>query len=199
MCRDLPWPFGVAQHRADGRQPGCRNTRLVRKSSIREMRCTTILFADVCWRLLPVGSSRIEVASPNHAVPRTGRYTRGWKRGVLMWKVEVSPKIVALFGGWMAPKWARMVTAPVCNQGGHRVHRQSGWARRPLATEATIVSTGGRGVASGTMPFLAAGLGCRPDRLLMAWDECHGAVGRREDCVTVTHLSAGEGRACPHC
>ena len=28
----------------------------------------------------------------------------------------------------------------------------------------------------------------------MAWDECDSAVGRREDCVTVTHLSAGVGR-----
>jgi len=75
-----------------------------------------------------------------------------------------------------------------------------GWAPRPLVIKVGTVPTGKRSehcvhwrprVGSGTRPFLAAGLGCQPDRLLMAWDECHGAVSRREDCVTVTHLSAG--------
>jgi len=52
-----------------------------------------------------------------------------------MWKVEVSPKIVALFGGRMVPRWARMVTAPVSDQYGHGAHRQPKRALCPLISD----------------------------------------------------------------
>ena len=121
------------------------------------------------------------------------------------------PGFSAVLGDCIAPcgetKGLRQADTPV----GRRedcvtvTHLSAGMASRPSAIRVGTVPTGNRsehcvhwrpGMASGTMPFLAATpLGCRPDRLLMAWDECHGAVGRREDCVTVTHLSAGVGIA----